>query len=158
MFTEQQLIIWKKFKKNKPALLGLFFILLAMVVTILGANIRPDDTENANEMSISLSRKKPGFKQVFLFVPTANPTTENNKSFFEKTFFGGNQSSFKIVPIANYAFKNNRIHIVEFAEEGFAGDTSSYAISEFGNSATPQNISQNNIHTIQVISVNINVI
>jgi len=143
MLNAEQKLIWKKFKNNKPALFGLTFIILAIMVAVLGANIRPDDTENANEMCISLARKKPGFKQLFLSIPTSNKIEFENKIFLQKTFFGGNQSSHKIIPIAKYHFNANKIFFTEFADDGFVGDTASYYLSDFG-----EDYSQEKIETI----------
>lgn len=60
MSQERKKIV-KKFLRNKPAVLGLVVIVLISIVSLLGASIRPDKSENANEQVLEISRQKPGF-------------------------------------------------------------------------------------------------
>ena len=53
---------WRKLKKNRTAMLGLLIICIAIFISVLGANIRPDTTEDANNQNSPISRKAPGFK------------------------------------------------------------------------------------------------
>ncbi|HXB13446.1 MAG TPA: hypothetical protein VNZ45_15770, partial [Bacteroidia bacterium] len=59
---------WKRFKKNKPAIWGMYFIGLSVLVAILGYLITPDSTPNANNQILELSVKPPGFKVQMLLV------------------------------------------------------------------------------------------
>ena len=52
---------WRKLKKNRTAMLGLIIICVAIVISVLGANIRPDATEDVNNQNSPISRKAPGF-------------------------------------------------------------------------------------------------
>ena len=45
---------WKKFKKNKLGMLGLFLILFATLISILGYLITPDSTPFANDQKPEL--------------------------------------------------------------------------------------------------------
>lgn len=57
--TESILIFWKKFKRDRLALLGLSFITLLIMVAVLGSIIRPDGSEDANHQVISLAKLPP---------------------------------------------------------------------------------------------------
>jgi len=54
------LIAWQRFRANPPAMGGLFFIVLIMLVSFAGPFIRPDSTVDANDQSLAMSRLKPG--------------------------------------------------------------------------------------------------
>ena len=49
----------KKFLKHKPAVFGLFFIIMAVIVAVLGYLILPDSSPNANEMTLQLNMLHP---------------------------------------------------------------------------------------------------
>jgi peptide/nickel transport system permease protein len=78
--------VWKRFKKNKLALFGLVIIGLSFLISILGYSILPDSTPMANEMSLQLTTRKPGFKIRTLLVRKNNPVPD--KGFFNRMFFG----------------------------------------------------------------------
>jgi peptide/nickel transport system permease protein len=75
-----------KLIKNKPAVFGLVAILLAILVAILGANIRKDKTLMANEMLLPIAAQKPGFKVTMLLVNKGKMKASSN--FFKQLFFG----------------------------------------------------------------------
>ena len=54
-------IAWKRLKKNKPAMFGLWVIIFFCVISILGANIRADRTLHSDNQNIDLKLKQPGF-------------------------------------------------------------------------------------------------
>ena len=54
---------WRKLKKNKQSMVGLFIIIFASLVAILGANIRPDETEHANNQNPIIQKLITDFKK-----------------------------------------------------------------------------------------------
>jgi peptide/nickel transport system permease protein len=98
---------WGKLKKNKPAMLGLFVILLAIFVSILGGNIRPDPSPYAYDNVSSLMKLKTGTKVQFLKV-RKNKRVEK-ASFFNQLFFGGQEPTHRSIPITDYHFENDEI-------------------------------------------------
>ena len=93
-------------------MLGVFIILLAIMVSILGANIRPDFSPDANNQIYSIDRMNPGFEVTLLKV------RKNNKiekvSFLGKLFFGGQPKSYTEIPIYGYYFQGANIIVEEF--------------------------------------------
>ncbi len=59
-------LAWERFKQNKLSLFGLFFILFAFFVGVLGYFITPDKTSFANNQILEISTKNPGFKCLML--------------------------------------------------------------------------------------------
>ena len=55
-------IAWQRFNQNKLSLAGLFFIVIALIIGILGYLITPDKTAFANTQILEISTKNPGFK------------------------------------------------------------------------------------------------
>ncbi len=50
---------WRKFKKDKLAMAGFVFMGLLALIALLGSAIRPDDSENANQQNLFISKKGP---------------------------------------------------------------------------------------------------
>ena len=104
---------WSKLKRNIPAMIGIVIIFAAILISILGANIRPDSSPDANNQIYSIARMNPGFEVTIIKV------RKNNKiekvSFLEKLFFGGQPKSYEEIPILNYEFKGSDVIIEEYS-------------------------------------------
>ena len=59
---------WEKLKGNGLAMTGLALIVLASVIALFGSLLRPDQSLNANEQYLPLSKKRPGFEVKMLKV------------------------------------------------------------------------------------------
>jgi len=91
---------WRKLRLNRPAMVGLFIICFAVVISVLGANIRPDGTPDANDQHSPIAKLKPGSEIDMLFV---RKNEEVNKSgFFGKMFMGGSEVEYKKYPFLSY--------------------------------------------------------
>jgi peptide/nickel transport system permease protein len=109
-------LAFAKLIKNKPAVFGLVVIILAILVAILGANIRKDKTLMANEMLLPIAAQKPGFKVTMLKINKGK--TIETANFFEQLFFGGTENPFKYIPIGQYRFKDDELFYNEYSGEG----------------------------------------
>ncbi len=98
---------WGKLKKNKPAMLGLFVILLGVFVSILGGNIRPDPSPYAYDNVSSLMKLKTGTTVQFLKVRKNKKVEE--ASFLDMLFFGGQEPTHRSIPITDYHFESDEI-------------------------------------------------
>jgi peptide/nickel transport system permease protein len=78
-------VTWKRFKKVHTAVAGLVFITIAVLISLFCYVIMPDNTPNANQMDLSISTMKPGFKCRNLLItnPAASATP-----FFKGVFQG----------------------------------------------------------------------
>ena len=104
-------LAWQKFKQNKLSLSGLFFILFAIVIGILGYIITPDKSGFANTQILEISTKKPGLKCMMLKVQKNEQ--QENIGFFQKMLFG-KKNQFTYIPINSYHFENEKLIIEEF--------------------------------------------
>ncbi len=78
---------WGKFSQDKWAITGLSFIALLFLVSLLGAFIRPDKTENANDQQIQWAKLPPMSKVHFDWNKDGERNTEGQTQ--EKTFLLG---------------------------------------------------------------------
>lgn len=102
---------WRRFKKDKLAMLGLVIIAFATAISILGYSITPDSTPFANDQKPELHIKKPGFKVSMLLIKKNEKT--HDKNFFYKMMFG-EVSDYASVPIYSYEFSGFDIVVEEY--------------------------------------------
>jgi peptide/nickel transport system permease protein len=105
---------WTKLRKNKLAFLGILIICFFAVIAILGALIRPDQTPDANDQILEISRKKPGFNVSMLEV-TLNKEVQK-VSPFAMMFFGGQNLPYQNVPINSYSISNDSVIAILYNE------------------------------------------
>lgn len=144
---------WIKLKSNKAAMVGLVIILIAVLISILGANIRPDATVNANYQIQQISRLNPG-TQVKLLKIRRNETVKK-VSFFGKLFFGGQIDSYKYIPINNYRFEKEFIVVEEYSNDDFTANPTykSYPIIDVAYPLSFKDISDNKVFADGTISL-----
>ena len=66
-------------KKNLTGVISLIFILIIGLIALFGYVIAPDNSENANQMHLSIHSKSPGFEVDMLVIPNQI----NNQSLFD---------------------------------------------------------------------------
>jgi len=104
---------WKRFKKNRLAMVSLYFILLTVVIFVLGYTITPDSTPNANTQTLELRTKSPGFKVELLLVKENQDIKD--VSFLTK-MIDGQPNAYRYLPVYKYGFQGPNIVI-----EGYTG-------------------------------------
>ena len=132
--------MWKRLKKNRGAIFGLIVIILAVLISIFGYVIAPDNSPNADLQTVEIQAKKPGYSQEFLKI--------FNKEIAEGNwldhFINGKKNNFQLIPIKGYRINGDSLLINKFIDD----DTSViqyYSINQL-NFNNPSNI-QNNIIT-----------
>lgn len=93
---------WRKLKRNTPAMIGLGVIAIAFIITLLGANIRPDDSPDCDDQIPPIAKIRPGTMVKHVLVKR-NEEVEN-VGFFGKLFNGGEDSPYKKYPYLSYEF------------------------------------------------------
>lgn len=131
--TTQSAKVWKKFKRNTLALIGLFFIILMVLVGVLGYLITPDQTPYANTQQLQIGKEKPGSKFKFLIVQRYNNVKD--VSFFNKMLYG-QPAKFKSVPITSYKIVNGEVHAYEYIGEEKNTNPTIYKLKDLCNSCT----------------------
>ena len=102
---------WHRFKKNKLGMFGLFLIIIASIISILGYLITPDSSPFANDQKPELHIKKPGFSAPFLIIKKNE--MPRNTNFFSKMLFG-KISEFSSLPYYQYTFIGFNVEVEEY--------------------------------------------
>ncbi len=122
-------IAWRRLKENKAAMCGLFLILVAIIICILGSLIRPDSTPMANQMNLQLSIKSPGFTVTMLKV-RRNELTQN-KGIISGMFLGGKAPEYQLLPIEKSWFEGADVVVSEYTGlEGTTGIVHRFSLAD----------------------------
>jgi len=90
---------------------GIVIIITSILIAILGPLIQPDATENANEMALQLTTKKPGFSVNTLRV--RKNQEERSSNFLSRMIFG-EERDYRETPIYDYWFEGENIVVESF--------------------------------------------
>ncbi|MEM6348537.1 MAG: ABC transporter permease [Bacteroidota bacterium] len=69
-------LAWRKYRRNLPAMLGLVYVCLCLLVALLGYWIVPDYTRNANFQALELAKLGPGSEGHMLLLPLLGVETD----------------------------------------------------------------------------------
>ena len=104
-----------KLLKHPSSLIGIVIVFIALMIAILGANIRMDKTPYANDMLITIANKAPGFEVDVLHI-TGEKKAEG--SFWGNLFFGGTRHFDKRIAISWWKIEKDTLLFREFTDEG----------------------------------------
>jgi len=109
---------------------GLIFIGLLALVWILGALVRPDQSINANDQHLELSRQKPGFSVSFLKL---YPNISSTSSSFQMWLNGGENRNYREIPISSYTIVDTLLYVVTYQPNvSSKGDTLQFTSRQIG--------------------------
>lgn len=120
---------------------GLIIIVFAVLVSLFGYWIAPDNSPNADLQTVEIQAKKPGYTQQFLRLPDSK--SWNGLSI--EQLFSGKKLHARYIPIAGYSITNDSLFINKYIDE----DTSvvqGYAFASVTRE-TPQDFIKKNIIT-----------
>lgn len=109
--------------------------MLCVLIAIFAYALAPDNSQNANQMHLSIHSKNPGFTVTMLTIPAVEEA-QNPLS----VFFFGKKTADSEIPIASYAIKQNRIEISEYTPDGSPGLQKEYPLSFFPKVASERDI------------------
>jgi peptide/nickel transport system permease protein len=110
-------IALQKFKKNFWGVFSLCFISVVGLISVFAYLFAPDNSQNANQMHVSIHSKSPGFTVDMLTIPSQ---IKNEQSFLDKIFFGIKNTDTE-VPIATFSVNDNQLTYTEYASDGLEG-------------------------------------
>ncbi len=105
--------MWKRLKKNRGALFGLIVIVLAVLISIFGYVVAPDNSPNADLQTVEIQAKKPGYSQQFLKIFSKEISDGN----WLDHFINGKKNNFQIIPIKGYRINGNSLLINKFIDD-----------------------------------------
>lgn len=119
---------WKRLKKNKPAIVSLFVIIIAVLLAILGPSIAPDKTPDADDQVLELANVNPGFTTQMLLV--RKNRDERSPSFLSKVFFG-QDNPYQLIPINSYKMDGQGNMVVQaFKGEGRTPQEMTFSLAD----------------------------
>jgi peptide/nickel transport system permease protein len=101
-----------KFKKNLWGVFSFGFIVILLFVSIFAYVLAPDQSENANQMHLSIHSKPPGFQVKMLSIPL----DQKPKQSLSNYFFGF-PNTVTEVAIESYIIRGSTIEYVEYSDE-----------------------------------------
>ncbi len=123
----------QRFKKNLWGVLSFWFITFCGFIAVFAYILAPDNSQNANQMHLSIHSKSPGFTVKMLTIPSK---TKSDQALLSKIFFGKKDMNVEI-PIENYNFKGSSLEITPYTEGEFIGVSKNIAFTSF-----PENINK----------------
>lgn len=108
--------IRKKLIKNKPAIVGLFFIIGSLIISLCGYLIMPDSTPDANDGAVQIQKQSPGFEVTLLRIRKNRDIERRN--LFQKTIYG-QESEYRIVPIKEYEIDGLTVRVKIFGKDNY---------------------------------------
>lgn len=130
-------IAFQKFKKNHWGVFSFSFLVLCVLVAIFAYVIAPDNSQNANQMHLSIHSKSPGFTVKMLTIPSK----KESKNTFSSFFFGKKSTDIEI-PLNQYSTANKILQVTEYTADGKGGLEKEYLASLFPKANTIEEVSQ----------------
>jgi len=93
---------------------GLFIIVLAVLISVFGYIIAPDNSPNADLQTVEIQAKKPGYTQQFLTIPNYKNSSAEN--WFTVLLFG-KLANFNFLPIKGYRTSGDSLLINKFIDD-----------------------------------------
>ena len=106
---------WRRLKKNKGAMAGLFLIGFAILIAIFGYLVAPDPSPYANRIILEIGGQKPGFSQDFLLV---KKQSSQQKAGFVQQLSSGRSDELDYVPITQWQSNGDSIIAQKYIDEG----------------------------------------
>ncbi len=128
-------IALRKFKRNFWGVFSFGFLVLCVLLAIFAYALAPDNSQNANQMHLSIHSKNPGFSVKILTIPT-----EVEKQNPLDVFFFGRQDADTEIPISRYSLKKDAIEITEYTADGTDGLQKDYPLSLFPDAISTRDI------------------
>lgn len=95
---------WIRLLKNKPAIISLIIISIAIILAIIGPSIAPDKTPDADDQILELANVSPGFSTKVLLVQKNR--LEKSPNIFSRIFLGTENPN-EMIPIVSYSFDDS---------------------------------------------------
>ncbi|MEI2755231.1 MAG: ABC transporter permease [Chitinophagaceae bacterium] len=106
---------WRRLKKNKGAIFGLFIIAIAVLVAVFAYFIAPDPSPHANRIILEIGGEKPGYSKTFALLPKAIQTP--TPGFF-KRLINGRPDNNEYIPINHFRFiGKDSVMLVQYIDE-----------------------------------------
>ncbi|HTN06077.1 ABC transporter permease [Agriterribacter sp.] len=108
---------WRRLRKNKGAVFGLYLIALAVLTGVFAYLFAPDHSPNANRMTVEIGGQKPGFSMLFFMLPKSKSV---QKSVFFERLLNGQEDAYAYIPVYSWQQAGDSIIVQRYIDEGVA--------------------------------------
>lgn len=122
----EQSRFWKRFKRNKISLIAMFYILSITTVAIFAYPLSPDNSPDANTMTLEIATQKPGFS--CLFLKRSKHLNSPSQSWIDY-LINGKEARYEYIPIQSYQIVNDSITVEKIVDEQMTEQVS-YRLSD----------------------------
>jgi ABC-type dipeptide/oligopeptide/nickel transport system permease subunit len=122
---------WKRLKKNKGAMFGIVIIILSFIVAIFAYFIAPDNTTNANQMTVEIGGAKPGFSMQFARLKR----TDAQRTSLIYQLVNGRKEEYNFIPVTGYTKVGDSLVVNKYVDEGIT-ERQSFAASTVEDAVT----------------------
>lgn len=119
--------MWKRLKKNKPSILSLCVIILAIIIAIFAPVIAQDKTPDADDQVLELTNLSPNAKVKMLLV--RKNRIENPTNLLQSTFIG-KENPYKMIPISSYKINDTSIALQTYIGEDRPTETQEVSLAQ----------------------------
>ncbi|MEO6820899.1 MAG: ABC transporter permease [Ginsengibacter sp.] len=106
---------WKRLRKNKGAMAGMVFIIMAILVAVFAYFLGTDHSPNADRQIVEIQARKPGFKQEFIRVKKEK---EVQSTGVLKQLLWGAEDKYNYVPINSFKEGGDSVYVEKYIDEG----------------------------------------
>ena len=131
----------QKFKRNFWGVLSLSYIIVCGIIALFAYTFAPDNSQNANQMHLSIHSKPPGFQVDILTIPSENKTEQ---SILNRVFSGTKILSTEL-PINSFRIVNNQLFITPYSELNSSGLEKKIDLKPFKNNSDVKAITEKHI-------------
>lgn len=94
---------------------GAIIILMACIISMLGYQIMPDSTPDANDGAVQIQKKPPGFKATFIRIRKNYKIPRNG--FIKKAVYG-QENAYTLIPVQKYRISDDTVYYEEYGSKG----------------------------------------
>ena len=116
----------QKFKRNFWGVLSFIYIVLIGLIAVFAYVLAPDDSQNANQMHLSIHSKAPGFEVKMLTVPGV----QVEQGGLGPMFFGKRNPDTEI-PITSFTLHAKTLEYIPYAESGMSTLSKTIDLTDF---------------------------
>jgi len=118
---------WKRLKKNYPAMVSFFVIIIAIILAVIAPAIAPDKTPDANDQVLEITNESPGFTIDMLLVRKNRPIRKSN---IVTTILRGRDNPFSMVPINSYRFEGADVIADVYRGERYDSEADTFHLAD----------------------------
>lgn len=134
-------IALQKFKQNFWGVFSLGYIVLMLFLALFAYVLAPDNSQNANQMHLSIHSKSPGFSVNMLSIPSE---FENANTF--SSYFLGHTNQVTEVPIHSYSITDNVLKYIEYNDDETLKIEKEIALDKFPGFQSMEEVAKQLIH------------